>query len=260
MTLNNIVVIKCGGSTISALSDDFFHSIKAMLEMGLKPVIVHGGGPAIKEMLTKLSVETEFVNGLRKTTDEVMDVVEMVLSGSVNKSLVRRLKGANVEAVGLSGCDHDLIKAVPKDLEQLGFVGEVQEVNSAFIQQLLDMNLVPVIAPVATSDDGTRYNVNADTAAGAVAKALRAKQLIFVTDVPGILKEGELLDSVSEEKVKQFISDGTIYGGMIPKVEAALHSLRGNIAEVMIVGGKNSKLVQNGKIVGTTIKKALEVV
>ncbi|RBW71052.1 acetylglutamate kinase [Bacillus taeanensis] len=258
--MKDIVVIKCGGSTIEQLSDDFFKSIKKLKEIGFKPVIVHGGGPAIKNMLTKLKVETEFVNGLRKTTSEVMEVVEMVLSGPVNKSLVRKLESVGVDAVGVSGSDHHLIEAEPKDLETLGYVGDVTKVNANFVYQLLNLEVVPVIAPVAVNKNGTIYNVNADTAAGAVAKALHANKLIFVTDVPGILKDKKLLETVTEQDVKALINNGTIYGGMIPKVEAALYSLEGSLEEVMIVDGKHSSMVQDGKIIGTTIKSTMEVV
>lgn len=255
--LGEIVVFKCGGSTINELSERFFSNLLALKKDGCKPIIVHGGGPEIKEMLMKLNIETEFVDGLRKTTEEVMDVVEMVLSGSVNNALVRKLNDAGLEAVGLSGSDHQLMTAKALDFERLGLVGEVESVNCSFLMQLLDLGIIPVIAPIAIGREGMRFNINADTAAGAVAKALSAKQLIFVTDVPGILDGDTLLETVTETEIDQFISDGTIYGGMIPKVKAAVDSLGENLQEVMIVDGKHSHLNENGKLVGTMIQRSL---
>jgi acetylglutamate kinase len=258
--MDNMIVIKCGGSTIDQLSDGFFRSIKALKDMGASPVIVHGGGPAIKDMLTKLNVQSEFVNGLRKTDEQVMDVVEMVLSGKVNKMLVRKAGQVGLDAIGLSGCDSRLIEAVPRDQERLGFVGEVSGVNTGLLLDLMNRDIVPVIAPVGLGKNGHCYNINADTAAGAIAMKLGAKKLLFVTDVPGILKDGKLLKIVTEQEVRELIKNGTIYGGMIPKVEAALKSLQDHLEEVMIVDGKESEVVRNGEIVGTTIKKGLEVV
>ncbi len=258
--MHDIIVLKCGGSTIDQLSDRFFDNINILKNAGLKPIIVHGGGPAIKEMLTKLSIESEFVNGLRKTTEPMMDVVEMVLSGTVNNALTRRLTEAGIESVGLSGSDSHILTGRPIDLEKYGLVGKVTNVNDSFLKQLLDLDVIPVIAPIALGEDGKRYNINADTAAGAVAKALCAKQLIFVTDVPGILREGELLESVTEEDIHEMISTGVIYGGMIPKVTAALDSLCGDMQEVMIVDGKRSALVDDTSFVGTIIKKSVGVI
>lgn len=258
--MNNIVVIKCGGSTIDQLSAGFFDSLKALKEMGTFPVIVHGGGPAIKAMLTKLNIKSEFVNGLRRTDEQVMEVVEMVLSGKVNKSLVRKAGNAGMDAVGLSGCDSRLIEAVPRDLEKLGFVGEVARVNTGLLFGLIERGIVPVIAPVGIGKDEHCYNINADTAAGALAAELDATKLLFVTDVPGILQDGGLLKTVTKQEVRNMIDDGTIYGGMIPKVEAAITSLKGNLKEVMIVDGKDTTMVKDGEIVGTVIKKNLEVV
>ncbi|HEX7064472.1 MAG TPA: acetylglutamate kinase [Bacillales bacterium] len=253
--MKNIVVVKCGGSTIDTLSDDFFRSIKKLQETGHAPVIVHGGGPAIKRMLALLNVESEFVDGLRKTDEQVMEVVEMVLSGSVNKTLVRKLGHAGLNAVGLSGCDSHLLEATPRNQEKLGFVGEVAAVNTTLLFDLLEKGIVPVIAPVGISDSGHAYNINADTGAGAIASALAAEKLLFVTDVPGIMKNGELIEKTTEAEVEKFIRDGTIYGGMIPKVEAALKSLRGNLHEVVITTASGHK----GPIIGTAIHKEEKV-
>lgn len=251
--MEQIIVLKCGGSSVNDLSDDFFDNIKALKKAGMKPVIVHGGGPAIKAMLEELEITFEFVDGLRKTTDEMMDIVEMVLSGNVNPRLTRRVNECGIPAVGLSGSDMHVLKATPIDLQRYGLVGEVSDVNVSFMKQLLAQDIVPIISPVAIGDDMRRYNINADTAAGAVASALGAAQLIFVTDVPGILREGELLDVVTTEQIEQLIEDGTIYGGMIPKVRAAMKGLTGNVQEVMIINGKKSELENTTTFKGTTI-------
>lgn len=219
----------------------------------MKPVIVHGGGPAIEQMLDKLAISYEFYDGLRKTTDEMMDIVEMVLVGNVNPRLTRRVNDSGLDAVGLSGSDYDLLKATPIDYERYGLVGEVSSVNVEVIHGLLADGITPIISPIAIGEDKLRYNVNADTAAGAVASALLARQLIFVTDVPGILKDGELLEKVTTTDIEDYIADGTIYGGMIPKVKAAMKGLTSHVQEIMIVNGKESELVDTTTLAGTTI-------
>src|SRR5690625_7320907 len=254
--MRNIIVLKCGGSTIDHLSDDFFENIITLQKAGFHPVIVHGGGPAIKEMLTKQHIETTFVDGLRKTTQPVMDVVEMMLTGVVNNAIVRRLNDATIQSVGLYGSDSHLLTAVAKDFARYGYVRHVTGVNVTLLHQLIDLGIVPVIAPIALGQEGTRYNINADLAAGAVAKALTAKQLIFVTDVPGIMVENQLLSTITEQQVKEYIETGVIYGGMIPKVEAALTSLSEDLQEVMIMDGNQSVLATTESgLVGTIIKK-----
>lgn len=253
--MSNIIVLKCGGSTIDELSDRFFSNILTLKKSGLKPIIVHGGGPAIKQMLTKLKIESEFIDGLRKTTAPVMDVVETVLTGSVNNSLLRKLNFSGIEAIGLSGSDAQLLTAEPKDVNRYGYVGEVTDVNVSLLTQLVNEGIVPVIAPIAVGKDGTRYNVNADTVAGVVAKEVAANQLIFVTDVPGIMQDDRLLETVTDKEIEQLIESGTIYGGMLPKVRAAIHSLNEHLREVMIVDGKQSELATDRQLVGTVIKK-----
>lgn len=253
LRLENIIVLKCGGSSIDDLSEDFFTNIKTLKTSGLKPVIVHGGGPAIQKMLEQLEIQFEFIDGLRKTTEEMMDVVEMVLTGHVNPALTRIVNQAGMKAVGVSGSDMNLLKAVPIDYERYGLVGEIIHVNSEYIKELLRLDIVPIISPIAIGSDGKKYNVNADTAAGAVASALQANQLVFVTDVPGILKQNQLIDTVTTEEIEQFIKDGTIYGGMIPKVKAAMKGLSSNVQEVMIVNGKRSTLRDTTTLTGTTI-------
>src|SRR5699024_11833833 len=161
---------------------------KNLQKSGLKPIIVHGGGPAIEEMLEDLQIKSEFIDGLRKTTKPVMDVVEMVLTGIVNNEITRKLSDHGIQSIGLNGSDVQLLKAKPKDFEKLGYVGEVTDVNVKFLKHLLETGVVPVITPVAVGEEGQSYNINADTAAGAVACAVSAKQLIFETDVPGLLQ------------------------------------------------------------------------
>jgi len=259
--MSEIIVLKCGGSIIDTLSERFFANIKNLQEAGLKPIIVHGGGPAIEEMLTDLQIKSEFIDGLRKTTKPVMDVVEMVLTGMVNNEITRKLNDYGIQSIGLNGSDAQLLNAKPKDFEKLGYVGEVTDVNVDFLNSLLDTGVVPVITPIAIGKDGQRYNINADTAAGAVASAVAAKQLIFVTDVPGILQDNELLEYVTEEEINEMIKDGTIYGGMIPKVEAALSSLSEELQEAMIVDGNQSAIGSTDtSLVGTVIKKSVGVV
>ncbi|WP_078555285.1 acetylglutamate kinase [Bacillus alkalicellulosilyticus] len=253
--MKEIVVVKCGGSTIGELSDDFYKSIKVLKDSGKAPVIVHGGGPEINKMLQVLKIKSEFVNGLRKTTKDVLETAEMVLCGKVNKNLVMKLQISGLNSIGLSGCDGQLLKAKPIHFESLGFVGEPESVNKTMLMQFLINDLVPVIAPIGFGTDGQRYNINADSAAGAIADGLGAKQLLFVTDVPGILNDGQLLEHVTTEEVEQLIESGVIYGGMIPKVKAAIKSLQGEIEEVMIVNGKGTTLTKDGSIAGTKVTK-----
>lgn len=252
--MEKVIVFKCGGSALDDLSDEFFENIQFLQAAGIKPIIVHGGGPAIQEMLDQLNIKSEFVDGLRKTTEAMMDIVEMVLVGHVNPALTRRFNQFGLQAIGLSGSDGNLLKASPIDQEKYGLVGEVTKVNITQLKQLVQSNLIPIISPIAIGEDGKRYNVNADTAAGAVASALRAEQLVFVTDVPGILQEGKLLESVTTSEVQELIADGTIYGGMIPKVKAALDGVMGHVNEVMIVDGKESELKDNASLKGTVIQ------
>ena len=258
--MNDVVVVKCGGSTLQELSDEFFVSMKLLKEKNMTPIIVHGGGPAINALLTKLAVKSEFVNGLRKTTPDVLEAAEMVLSGKVNKLLVTKLQLAGVMSIGICGCDGGLIKAKPIDIDSLGYVGEVERVNANFLQQLIKMNVVPVIAPIGLGEDGVHYNINADTAAGAIAESIQASKMIFATDVAGILKNDQLQKLVCINEIEEMIEDGTIYGGMLPKVKAAMKCLDGNISEVFIINGKSGKLAENGELIGTKIVKTKQLV
>ncbi|ACT04347.1 acetylglutamate kinase [Paenibacillus sp. JDR-2] len=254
-------VMKCGGSTLAALPDSFFGELRELQQSGVHPVIVHGGGPAISETLTKLGIETEFVNGLRKTNDAVLDVVEMVLAGRINKEIVRKIQTNGAKALGLSGVDGLLIQAKPvANTAEIGFVGDVTDVNAEVIEGVMAMGYMPVIAPIGIDASGQRYNINADTAAGAVASRLGAPQMIVVTDVPGIMRtvdgEKKVLPSVTVAEIEEMIASGEIYGGMIPKVRAAVQCIQGRVREVVIVSGEEpgvlSRAVREGGV-GTRI-------
>src|SRR5690606_28882127 len=256
-------VMKCGGSTLAALPSSFFAELRQLQQDGVALVIVHGGGPAISETLDKLGIETEFVQGLRKTNDEVLDVVEMVLAGRINKEIVRKMQSSGAQAIGLSGVDGMLIQAKPvANSAEIGFVGDVTHVNATIVEGIMSMGYIPVIAPIGIDENGQRYNINADTAAGAVASELGVSRMIVVTDVPGIMKtiEGEkvTLPSVTVADVEAMIASGEIYGGMIPKVRAAIQCLQGDVQEVVIVSGaQEGVLTQAVKAggVGTIIKQ-----
>ncbi|MED3717543.1 acetylglutamate kinase [Geobacillus thermodenitrificans] len=252
--MENTVVIKCGGSVLDELSPAFFASVKTMREQGMNVVIVHGGGPEIGKMLKQLNVRSEFVNGLRKTTKEVLAVVEMVLSGKVNKQLVTMFKQHGLSAVGISGVDGGLLEAEPIDGIKLGYVGRVTAVRVDLLQTLLAANYIPVISPLGVGRSGQTYNINADTAAGAIAAAIGANQLAFVTNVPGLLQDGTLIGEATAETVEQLLKDGVITGGMIPKVKAALSALSDALPKVMIVSGK-TPFYEQGTWHGTTIRK-----
>ncbi|MHA7967345.1 acetylglutamate kinase [Paenibacillus sp. CAU 1782] len=259
-------VMKCGGSTLAALPDPFFQELKELQEAGVKPVIVHGGGPAISETLTTLGIPSEFVNGLRKTSNDVLDVVEMVLAGRINKEIVRKIGLNGAQALGLSGVDGGLIQARPvANSHEIGFVGDVTEVNASIIEGIMNMGYIPVIAPIGIDGAGQRYNINADTAAGAVASQLGVERMIVVTDVPGIMKtvdgEKKVLPSVTVEEIDEMIQSGEIYGGMIPKVRAAVQCIQGAVSEVIIVSGTESGVLTRAVTeggVGTAIVKTRE--
>ncbi|WP_026699936.1 acetylglutamate kinase [Salibacterium aidingense] len=253
--MEHVVVIKCGGSTLTKLTSEFFEGIAAMKKKGRHPIIVHGGGPAINRALEEGEVETEFVDGLRKTTAEVLHAVETVLTGEVNSTLVTSLNKVGAPASGFSGAKHHLLKASPIDIEKLGLVGEVDKVNTEFLEEQLQQGIIPVIAPIAENDEHGRLNVNADTAASAVAQAAEAEELVFVTDVDGILKDGRLEEKLTSSVINQYMGSGVIYGGMIPKVKAALNSLTGNIQKVTIANGNGKNKKTDGTLKGTSIIK-----
>lgn len=255
------LVIKCGGSVLENLPRSFYEDIVKMKEAGeWTPVIVHGGGPLINQLLKSLNIETKFVNGLRVTNHDVLDIVEMVLSGMVNKQVVRNIAEVGGTAFGVSGVDGSLLKAEPTaDAQTLGFVGEVVEVNKNVIEGIVSQGYIPVISPIGIDANGQRYNINGDIAASAIAKALQAN-LCFISDIPGILVEEDgakkKLDKVSKAIIEELIENKTIYGGMIPKVKAAIDGLVHNISEVAIINGfEKSSLLDyvNGKNTGTKI-------
>lgn len=257
--------MKCGGSTLAALPSQFFEDLKQLQDEGITPVIVHGGGPAISEMLDRLSIESVFIEGLRKTDDAVLDVVESVLAGRINKQIVRRIQQAGARALGLSGVDGQLIEVKPvANADQVGLVGDVTAVNSELIKGIVAMGYIPVIAPIGVAPDSSlRFNINADTAAGAVASHIGAAQMIVVTDVPGIMRtvDGvkQVLPTVIVAQIEQMIESGEIYGGMIPKVRAAVQCIQGDVQEVVIVHGEEPHVlsrVLQGELIGTRIKLA----
>ena len=255
-------VIKCGGSTLAQLPDSFYTDMRELQRRSVMPVIVHGGGPAINDTLTRLGIESTFVGGLRKTSAEVLDVVEMVLGGQINKQIVGLLLKSGAKAIGLSGIDGRLIQAKSvANRDEIGFVGQVTGVNGELIDGIVQMGYIPVIAPLGIDEDGQKYNINADTAAGAVAAALGASQLIVVTDVPGIMREldgrKQVLPSVTIAHIEQMIQSGEIYGGMIPKVRAAVDCLQGGVSEVVIADGSVpevlSRIVAGDQTIGTRV-------
>ncbi len=250
-------VIKYGGSAMvnEELRETFARDVVLLKLVGINPVIVHGGGKHINRMLQKLGIEVEFVGGIRKTTEEVMHIVEMVLSGDINKdivALINKHSGENIYAVGLSGRDGRLLKARKIDrnyfIEKLGveppsgdigLVGEITEVNTRLLQVLIAQNYIPVIAPIGVGEQGEAYNINADIAAAEVAKALKAEKLIFLTDTEGVKdKNGNLIKKLKDDQIEELIKDGTIGGGMIPKVRSAVEALRGGVKKVHIVDGR----------------------
>jgi len=250
-------VIKYGGSAMvdERLRESFARDVLLLKFVGINPVVVHGGGKHINEMLKKLGISPEFVGGIRKTTEEVMHVVEMVLSGDINKdivALINKHSGENVYAVGLSGRDGRLLRAKKIDASyfkeklgieppptDIGLVGEIERVNAELLLLLMARNYIPVIAPIGVGENGEAYNVNADVAAAAVAKALKAEKLIYLTDTEGVKdKEGRLIKKLKDDEVDRLVADGTIAGGMIPKVRSAVEALRAGVKKVHIVDGR----------------------
>lgn len=242
------IVIKYGGSAMidPKLKSCFAEDIALLSYIGMKPVVVHGGGPQIGQLLNKIGKECAFVNGLRVTDEETMDVVEMVLVGKVNKDVVSRINLHGGKAVGISGRDGDLIKArkarparlADQDVD-LGLVGEVESIDSSIISSLEERGFIPVVAPVGAGPKERAYNINADTAAGALAAALGAEKFVLLTDVPGILNsEGGLISSLSEDEAEDLIRNGVASGGMIPKITCCLNALQGGVPKAHIIDGR----------------------
>ena len=236
-----VVVVKFGGNAMGdddAMAD-FARDIVLMKQVGIHPVVVHGGGPMINDLLNRLNIESRFVRGKRVTTKEAVQVVEMVLSGLVNKRIVQAINDAGGRAIGISGKDDDLMVCEADDPE-LGFVGRPIEMNVQIIRDLYLAGLIPVIAPVATGmADNETFNVNGDTAAGAIAGALRADRLLLLTDVAGVKDgAGQVMTQIHSDQVRAMIADGTIAGGMIPKTETALTALDEGVRAVVILDGR----------------------
>ncbi len=250
---NRTVVIKYGGNAMvdESLKQSFARDVVLMKTVGVNPVVVHGGGPQIGDLLGRLGKETEFVGGMRVTDSETMDVVEMVLGGLVNKEIVNLINRHGGSAVGLTGKDGDLIRARklkvaqkregddPPEIVDLGHVGEVESIDVSVVDMLVRGNFIPVIAPIGVGEDGRSYNINADLVAGKVAEVLGAEKLILLTNTPGLLgKGGELLTGLSTSKVDELIADGTIHGGMLPKIRCALEAVRGGVTSAHIIDGR----------------------
>ena len=248
-----IVVVKYGGHAMGneALADCFASDIVLLEQSGVKPIVVHGGGPQIGKLLDRLQIRSEFADGLRVTDAATIEVVEMVLAGSINKQIVAAINKAGGRACGISGKDANLL--IAKKLERrvrdpnshiekvidLGFVGEPEQVNPRIVEVIAGGDLIPVIAPIGASREGVTYNINADTFASALASAMKAKRLLLLTDVAGVLdKKGALIPKLTVSEARALIADGTISGGMIPKVEGCIDVVEAGVEGVVIINGK----------------------
>lgn len=255
------IVIKYGGNAMTddTLKNSFARDIVMLKLIGINPIVVHGGGPQIGEVLDKLNIKSEFINGMRVTTTETMDVVEMVLGGLVNKDIVNLINQNGGKAIGLTGKDGQLLHAkklkVTKktpgmqqpEIIDIGHVGEVTRVNTQVLDMLSHSDFIPVIAPIGVDAEGTSYNINADLVAGKVAEVLRAEKLILLTNISGLQdKSGEVLTGLSTQEVDDLIEDGTIYGGMLPKIQCALDAVHAGVTSAHIIDGRvpNSTLLE----------------
>ncbi|HUN45478.1 MAG TPA: acetylglutamate kinase [Stellaceae bacterium] len=247
------IVVKYGGHAMgdTGVGERFARDVVLLKQVGVNPIVVHGGGPQIAQMLERLKIKSEFVDGLRVTDAATVEIVEMVLSGSINKQLVSAINGAGGLAIGLSGKDANLMRAVrltrtkvdpDSHIERvldLGFVGEPAAVNTTVLETLRTSAIIPVIAPIGVGDNGETFNVNADTAAGAVAGAVKATRFLLLTDVAGVLdKEKKLIPDLTADQARALIKDGTIAGGMIPKVETCLLAIEGGVEAAVILDGR----------------------
>lgn len=239
---NQTIVIKFGGNAMGSdeLTQQFANDVVLLRQMGLRPVIVHGGGPQIGKMLKRLDIKSEFIDGLRVSDIETVEVAEMVLSGAINKSIVQAINEAGGKAVGLSGKDANLIKARQLS-EDLGFAGVPVALDIGVIETLAEGGFVPVISPISAGESGGSYNVNADTAAGELAAALEASRLMLLTDIEGVKdNEGNLLTNLSIKDAKGLIEDKVATGGMIPKLETAINAVSGGVNAVVILDGRRA--------------------
>ena len=244
------IVVKYGGNAMvdEALKQSFARDIVLMKLVGINPIVVHGGGPQIGELLAKLNIESNFVDGMRVTDSQTMDVVEMVLGGLVNKEIVSLLNKNQGKAVGITGKDGNLIRARQLKLKggeagtggvDIGQVGEIVSINTEIMEVMKNSNFIPVIAPIGTDEHGASYNINADSVAGELARVLGAEKLILLTNISGVQdKEGKVLTGLSTQQVDDLIADKTIHGGMLPKVECALNAVKGGVRSATIVDGR----------------------
>ncbi len=262
---NETFVIKYGGSAQinPELKDKFAQDIILLYLVGIKPVIVHGGGNKINAMLDKLQIESKFVDGMRVTDEQVMEVVEMVLSGNINNEITTLLNIHGAKALGVTGKDANFIKAKPKADGKYGLVGEIIDVDAKVIHKLIEDKFIPVIAPIASGNEVNHpgFNINADLCASKVAAAIGAKKIIFMTDIVGVLdKDKNLLPTLTEAEIEAYKTDETIHGGMIPKVDACLEAIHGGVEKAHIIDGRveHSLLLEilTSEGVGTVIKQS----
>lgn len=236
-----IFVVKYGGSAQidEILKDNFARDIVLLQLIGIKVVVVHGGGKKINSFLEQLDIKSDFVDGLRVTDEKAMEIVEMTLSGLINKQITSLLVRHGARAVGISGKDDGMLKAKPLNNGKYGLVGEITSVNDEVIKALLTSDIVPVIAPIASDENARSYNINADSCASAIAMKLRAQKVIFLSDISGVLdKNGELISRLNAQKIATLKADGTINGGMIPKLDACLECVNNGVGRVHIIDGR----------------------
>lgn len=252
------IVVKFGGNAMvdDKLKEDFARDIVLMKLVGMNPIVVHGGGPQIGSLLKRLNIESHFVDGMRVTDSQTMDVVEMVLGGSVNKEIVSLLNNNGGKAVGITGKDGSLIRAkkltvnrktpemTAPEIIDIGHVGEVDQIDTEVLDVLINSHFIPVIAPIGVGADGSTFNINADLVAGKIAEVLKAEKLILLTNIAGLMnKAGEVLTGLSTREVDELIADGTIYGGMLPKIGCALDAVKGGVNSAHIIDGRVSHAV-----------------
>ncbi len=247
------IVIKFGGNAMvdEELQNSFARDIVLMKLVGMNPIVVHGGGPQIGDLLKQLNIESQFVDGMRVTDSKTMDVVEMVLGGTVNKQIVSLINHNGGHAIGITGKDGQLIRArklsakrqtpdmKAPEIIDIGHVGEVASINTSVIDMLIGSDFIPVIAPIGVGDDGASYNINADLVAGKIAEVLQAEKLMLLTNVAGLQdKQGQVLTGLTTRQVDELIADGTIYGGMLPKIACALDAVKGGVNSAHIIDGR----------------------
>ena len=244
------IVITYGGNAMTdeRLKSSFAHDVVLLKLVGMNPVVVHGGGPQIEQLLARVGKKGQFVQGMRVTDEETMDIVEMVLAGQVNKEIVELINHAGGKAVGLTGQDGGLIRARklmlsdrdrPGESIDIGQVGEIEKIDPSVIQTLTGNGFIPVIAPIGSGGHGETYNINADLVAGKVAEVLKAEKLVLLSNIPGVLdKDGNLLTGLSAKRIDELFADGTISGGMLPKISSALDAARGGVHSVHIIDGR----------------------